>query len=176
MALKLKITIDNRVIEKIMLNARKTIDGNIIIRDHPDIDIFILSDTNKIIAMAKEQMDDEVHEAQSRLFKHLLLKGVIEINSIQSGNTFMSMEASIPESDSGDPVQFALYAISIFCEEEQPFYDDLKDFEKEMEKQLLEPEPDEHTEFDAEKYHSDNKGSLPPRFASYGINSIYKVM
>ena len=65
--------------------------------------------------------------------------------------------------------------ISEFCDQEQPFYDDLKDFEKEMEKQLLEPEPDEHTEFDPEKYHSDVKGSLPPRFASYGINSIYRI-
>ena len=176
MALKLKITIDNRVVEKIMLNARKTIDGNIIIRDHPDIDIFILSGTNKIVAMPKEQLDDEVYDAQQRLFKYLLLRGVIDINSIQGGNTFMSMEATIAPADIGDPIQFVLYSISNFCEEEQPFYDDLKDFEKEMEKQLLEPEPDEHTEFDAEKYHSDNKGSLPPRFASYGINSIYKVM
>ena len=176
MALKLKITIDNRVVEKIMLNARKTIDGNIIIRDHPDIDIFILSGTNKIVAMPKEQLDDEVHDAQQRLFKYLLLRGVIDINSIQGGNTFMSMEATIPPADVGDPIQFVLYSISNFCDEEQPFYDDLEEFEKEMERQLLEPEPDEHTEFDAEKYHSDVKGSLPPKYASYGINSIYKVM
>jgi len=175
MALKLKITIDNRVIEKIMLNARKTIDGNIIVRDHPDIDIFVISGTNKVVAMPKDQMDDEVHDAQQRLFKYLLSNGVIDMNSIQSGNTFMSMEAGIPEADSGDPIQFVLYAISNFCDEEQPFYDDLQDFEKEMEKQLLEPEPDEHTEFDPEKYHSDVKGSLPPRFASYGINSIYRI-
>ena len=43
MALKLKVTIDNRVIEKILLNARKTIDGNIIVHDHPEVDIFILA-------------------------------------------------------------------------------------------------------------------------------------
>jgi len=175
MALKLKITIDNRVIEKILLNARRTIDGNIIVRDHPDIDIFIISGKNKVVCMPKEQMDDEIYDAQKRLFKHLMQKGVIDINSIQAGNTFMSMEAAIPKADSGDPIQFVLFAISDFCDQEQPFYDDLKDFEKEMEKQLLEPEPDEHTEFDPEKYHSDVKGSLPPRFASYGINSIYRI-
>ena len=62
MALKLKITIDNRVIEKILLNARKTIDGNIIVRDHPDIDIFIISGKNKVVAMPKEQMDDEIYD------------------------------------------------------------------------------------------------------------------
>ncbi len=59
MALKLKITIDNRVIEKILLNARKTIDGNIIVRDHPDIDIFIISGKNKskIINIKNKQIE-----------------------------------------------------------------------------------------------------------------------
>ena len=112
MALNLKITIDNRVIEKILLNARKTIDGNIIVRDHPEIDILIIAKSNKVVALPKEQMDDEVYEAQNRLFKHLLQRGVIDYSTVQSGNLFMSMEAQIPEADSGDKIQFALYAIS----------------------------------------------------------------
>ena len=86
----------------------------------------------------------------------------------------MSMEAKIPKADSGDAIQFVLYAVSNFCDEEQPFYDDLKDFEKEMEKQLLEPEPDEYTEFDPEEYHSTSKGSMRPG-VKYGISSIYRV-
>ena len=175
MALNLKITIDNRVIEKILLNARKTIDGNIIIRDHPEIDIFILSGTNKVVALPKEQMDDEVYDAQNRLFKFLTLRGVIDFNTIQSGNIFMSQEAQIPEADSGDNIQFVLYAISLFCDEEQPFYDNLKDFENEMEKQLLEQEPDEYTEFDPEEHHDETKGSLPPRFVRWGISNIYRI-
>ena len=172
MALKLKITIDNRVIEKILLNARKTIDGNIIISDHPEVDIFILTTKNKIICIPKDQMDDEIYDTQNRLFKFLTKKGVIDFSSVQSGNLFMSMEAVIPKSDEGDSIQQVLYAISIFVDEEQPFYDNLEDFEKEMERQLLEPEPDEYTEFDPEEYHADVKGSLPPRFARWGINNI----
>ena len=175
MALKLKITIDNRIIEKILLNARKTIDGNIIIRDHPEIDILILTTKNKVVSFPKDEMDDEVHDSQDRLFKHLVKKGVIDYSSIQAGNLFMSMEASIPEADKGENIQFVLYAISGFVDEEQPFYDNMDEFEKEMEKQLLEPEVDEYTEFDPEEYHSDNKGSLPPRFARWGISSIYRI-
>lgn len=117
MALKLKITIDNRVIEKILLNARKTIDGNIIVRDHPEIDIFILSNKNKIVASPKEKMDDEVYDSQNRLFKFLTQRGVIDFDTVQAGNTFMSMEAKIPDADSGDKMQFVLYAVSLFVDQ-----------------------------------------------------------
>ena len=51
----------------------------------------------------------------------------------------------------------------------------MKEFEKEMESQLLQPEPDEFTEFYPDKYHSDVKGSLPPRFARWGISNIYRI-
>jgi hypothetical protein len=175
MAYNLKITIDNRVIEKILLNARKTIDGSIIVRDHPEIDIFVNPNSNKVVAFPKDQMDDEVYDSQDRLFKHLVMRGVIDYDSVQSGNLFMSMEAKILEADSGDKIQFVLYAISIFIEKDKPFYDDLKDFETEMEKQLLEPEPDEYTEFDPDEYHDETKGSLPPRFVRWGINNIYRI-
>jgi hypothetical protein len=175
MAYKLKITIDNRVIEKVLLNARKTIDGSIIVRDHPEIDIFINPNTSKVVAFPKEQMDDEVYDSQDRLFKDLVLKGVVDYNSVQSGNLFMSMEAKILEADSGDKIQFVLYAISTFIDKDKPFYDDLKDFEKEMENQLLEPEPDEYTEFDPDVHHDETKGSLPPRFVRWGISNIYRL-
>ena len=175
MALKLKITIDDRVIEKIFLNARKTIDGNIIIRDHPEIDIFILSKKNKIVAMPKKELDDEIYDTQKRLFKLLTQEGVIEFGSVQSGNLFMSMEALIPNSSEGDKIQYVLYAISKYIDDEKPYYDNLKEYEREMENQLLEPEVDEYTEFDPEEHHSETKGSLPPRFARWGINNIYRI-
>ena len=175
MALKLKVTIDNRIIEKIVLNARKTIDGNIIVHDHPEVDIFILTTKNKVVCLPKGQLDDEIYDTQNRLFKFLTKNGVIDFNTVQAGNLFMSMEASILKSDSGDNIQQVLYVISNFVDEEAPFYDNLKAFEKEMERQLLEPEPDEYTEFDPEEYHADVKGSLPPRFARWGINNIYRI-
>lgn len=175
MALKLKVTIDNRVIEKILLNARKTIDGNIIVHDHPEVDIFILASKNKIVCLPKDEMDDEIYDTQKRLFKFLTKNGVVDFNTVQAGSLFMSMEAMIPQAESGDSIQQVLYVISNFVDEELPFYENLKTFEKEMEDQLLDPEPDEYTEFDPEKYHKDVKGSLPPRFVRWGINNIYRI-
>tara|TARA_Y100001973_G_C5177236_1_gene322701 strand:+ start:274 stop:798 length:525 start_codon:yes stop_codon:yes gene_type:complete len=174
MPYKLNIIIDNKKIEKILLKARKTIDGNIIISDHPDMDIVIYMNKNKVVSLPKEELDDEVYDSQSRLFKYLSRQGVVDVDSIQAGNLFMSMEAAIPDASKGDKVQYVLYAISNFIEDEMPYYEDMKKFEKETEKNLLEPETDEYTEFTPD-LHADTKGTLPPKMVKYGIHSIYRV-
>ena len=174
MPLKLNIIIDNKKIEKILLKARKTIDGNIIISDHPDMDIVVYMKNNKIVALPKKELDDELYDSQNRLFKHLGRQGVIDISSVQAGNLFMSMEAKIPKATKGDDKQYALYAISSFIEDELPYYEDMEKFEKEVEESLLEPETDEYTEFTPD-LHADTKGSLPPKMVKYGIHSIYRI-
>ena len=175
MALKLKITIDNKKIEKILVNAKKTIDGNIILFGHPEVDIIILPEKSKIVCLPKEELDDEIYDTQKRLFKFLSDKGVIDFSSVQAGNIFMSSEAKIPEvKGDGDKIQYVLYAISNFLDEEQPYYDDQKEFEKEFEQHLLHPEPDEYTEFDPRRHHK-QQGSLPAARPSYGINTIYRI-
>ena len=175
MAIKIKIVQDGVEVEKILLNARKTIDGNIIVSDHPDMNILIIPSKSKIVAMPKEQIDDELYDTQKRLFDFLLNKGVINYDTIQAGNLFMTKEAMIPDAvDGGDKIQYCLYAISNFIEEELPFYENMKEYEKEVENQLLEPEIDENTEFDPSR-HSATKGTLPPRMVKFGIHSIYRL-
>jgi hypothetical protein len=175
MPLKIKITLNNKKIEKILLNARKTIDGNIIVSDHPDINIFVMPAKSKIVSLPKNELDDEVHDSQKRLFDFLTNNGVIDHSTVQAGNLFMSMEAKIPEATGpGDKIQYSLYALSNFIDGEMPFYKNQKEFEKEMEENLLDPEPDEYTEFDASR-HDHTKGTMPPRMVKYGIHSIYRV-
>jgi len=175
MAIQLKITIDNKKIEKIFIKARKTLDDNIIVFGHPEIDIMVLTSKSKIVALPKEELDDEVYESQRRLFKYLVKQGVVDYASVQAGNLFMSTEGTIPEpSGEGDKIQYCLYSISNFLDDEQPYYDDQKEFEKEVEDSLLDPETDEHTLFDP-SMHGQQKGSLPPARPSYGINTIYRI-
>ena len=175
MALTIKIKIAGQPVEKILLKAKKTLDGNIIISDHPDMSILILPAQSKIVSLAKEQLDDELYDSQKRMFDFLIAKGVVSYDSVQDGAMFMSREANIPEaSGEGDKIQYCLYAISNFIEKELPFYKNMEEFEKEVEDNLLDPEVDEYTEFDSE-LHNDTKGSLPPRFVKYGIHSIYRI-
>jgi hypothetical protein len=175
MPMRIEITIDNKKIEKILLKARKTIDGNIIISDHPEIDIIIFSNSSKIVALPKEELDDEIYDTENRLFRFLAKKGVVDYNTIQGGNLFMSMEAKIPEAEEGDKIQFVLYCLVEFIEKELPFYEDQKEFEQEMEKSLLEPEIDEYTDLNTSKHHAETKGSLPPRYSRWGIGNIYRI-
>ena len=171
----LKVSVDDKEVKKIFLKARKSIDGNIIVYGHPEMNIFIMTKTSKIVAIPKKDLDDELYSGQERLFKTLVSDGVVVPDSVQSGNLFMSMEGKIPEVvGDGDKVEYVLYSISKFIDKELPFYADQKEFDKEMEDRLLDPEPDEYTEFDP-KRHDVNKGSLPPNMISYGINTIYRL-
>ena len=175
MALTLKIKINDKPVEKILAKARRTIDGNIIIADHPDINIMILPAKNKIVSLPKDELDDELYDTQKRFFDYLMMQGVVDHSTIQDGNIFMSREAVIPEpTNKGDKIQYCLYAVSNFIDKDLPFYKNMEAFEKEVEQSLLSPEPDEYTEFDPSR-HSDVKGTLPPRFIKYGIHSIYRI-
>ena len=162
-------------IEKIILKARRTLDGKILIRDHPEIDLIILPKISKIVAFPKEELDDEVYDTQKRFFSHLTKYGVIEHDSIQAGNLFMSMEAKISEMKEGDNIQYLLYSISVFLEEDLPYYSEKEDFEKQMEDSLLDPEEDEYTELNPERYHRQVKGTLRPNMRPYGISTIYRI-
>ncbi len=162
-------------IQKIILKARRTLDGKILISDHPEVDMIILPKISKIVAFPKAEMDDELYETQKRFFDHLVKYGVIEYDSVQAGNLFMSMEAKISEMKEGDNIQYLLYAISVFLEDDLPYYNDKESFEKEMEKNLLEPEVDEYTEFNPERFHHQAKGSLRPNMRPYGISTIYRI-
>ena len=87
----------------------------------------------------------------------------------------MSMEGKIPNvSGEGEKIEYVLYSISKYLAKETPYYEDQKEFDKEMEDRLLDPEVDEFTEFDPGR-HEENKGSLPPNMISYGINTIYRL-
>lgn len=162
-------------VEKILVNARKTIDGNILIFDHPDMNVMIIPTKSKIVALPKNEIDDELYDTQKRFFKFLVNKGVVDYESVQDGNMFMTKEAVIPEMQgSGDKIQYCLYVISKFIEDELPFYENMEKFKEEMEDQLLEPEIDEYTEFDPSRQRT-VKGTLPPAMVKYGIHSIYRL-
>jgi hypothetical protein len=135
----------------------------------------ILPAKSKIISLPKDELDDELYDTQKKMFKFLVNKGVVDYESVQDGNMFMTKEATIPDMvGEGDKIQYCLYALSKFIEEELPFYQNMEKFKQDMEDQLLEPEVDEYTEFDTNR-HDATKGSLPPRMIKYGIHSIYRL-
>lgn len=161
---------------KAYLNIRKSLDGNLMIFDHEDIDIVVMPQKNKVIAFAKDEMGDHIYGAQSRLFDFLSKKGVVEIGSVQGGNIYGSLEGTIPPSEESDPVQVVIFTISKFIEEERPYYRRDKIYNDELERNLLEPDEEDSTEL-GEVPHEPRKGvnhRWPGSSAAYGLAGMYR--
>ena len=79
------------------LNARKTLDGDIVVRDHPDVDMVVMVQKKKIVVFSKEAPTEEVYQTQDKCFDFLSKKGVVSPESVQGGNLHGSMEAKILE-------------------------------------------------------------------------------
>ena len=144
------------------MNARKTLDGNLAIYDHLDIDIVVMPQQNKVLALAKKDMSDEVYESQSRLFDFLVKKGVVLPESVRGGNVYGSLEGLYPPSlqNGKDHSQVAVFTIGKFIEEEKPYYMWNQAHDDMLEDWWVDPEPDDTTDL-GDVSHEETKGSLP---------------
>ena len=150
------------------LNARKALNGDIMIFDHTDIDIVILTEKKKIIAFAKDIMSDVVYGAENRLFEFLKRKGVVAYDSIQGGNVYGSLEAKILDSKQLDSLKITLLNVSKWMDSERPYFEAMNAHDKMMDDSLLDPDSENSTEF-GEVPHEQEKGSIK----QHGIFSPY---
>ena len=141
------------------LNARKALNGDIMIFDHSDIDIVILTEKKKVIAFAKDVMSDIVYGAESRLFEYLKKRGVVAHDSIQGGNVYGSLEAKIHDSKDLDPIKITLLNVSKWMDDERPYFESMKAHHEMMDDAMLEPDAEHSTEL-GEVPHEEEKGSI----------------
>tara|TARA_B100001094_G_C18024177_1_gene716715 strand:- start:200 stop:778 length:579 start_codon:yes stop_codon:yes gene_type:complete len=162
----------------ISLIARSTLDGNVVIKDHPDVDIIINPAESKVIAFSTDRRSDKVYDVQDRFFNFLASKGIIDRSKIQSGSVYGSMEAKYPtpnDQQSFSTLEVLFLVIFRFIEDESDFFSVDDEFEKEFEDSLTDPDEDESTEL-GEVPHADQKGAIRPGYiySPYGISSIYR--
>ena len=153
---------------KFKINAREALNGDIMIFEHKDIDIVIMQEKKKIVAFAKEMLNDNVYGAEKRLFDHLRKTGVVQFDSIQGGNVYGSMEAVVLDSKKISPMKFALLQISEWCKLEKPSNEFLEAHDDMMQDNILSPD-DEHATELGEVPHEEEKGSILTKnlFAPY---------
>ena len=171
------ISVDIKVNPKISLKARRTLNGNIMIFDHEDMDIVISTESKKCVVFPKDQMSDKVYESQDRMFKYLVKRGVIDHSSIRGGNVHGSMEAIVLESKipGVDNIQAALYSISEYLNKEKPFFKGSNEYDDERLDNMLRPKPEDSTEL-GDVPQSDQKGSLHPGIRPYGFMYTYSLV
>jgi len=158
---------------KLYLDIRKTLDGNIIISDHPDIDIIVIPGKNKILALAKKLNSGVVYGAQDRLFNFLKERGVVAPESIQGGNIFASLEGDIPPAPDLPVIKIAIINIAKWIEKETPALDFVENYEQEVDQDYTDPDKEYSTEL-GQVPQAAEKGSIRPSLVRgpYGL-SIY---
>jgi len=167
--MSIKITIDSDALPKepegikIALEARKTLDGKIMILDHIMIDIILDTQEKKIVAFPKKELTDEIYGIQNSYFKYLQNEGVIIPESVIAGSVYGSMEGYYPDSaDEGvSAAQVVLLTTKNFIDQENPKLEAQQFIEFEIDDHMVEPEPEDSTEL-GEVPQAPEKGSITP--------------
>jgi len=155
---------------KVRLDIRKSLDGNLIISDHPDIDIVVMPQKNKILVLATKLNSGVVYGAQTRLFDFLQARGVIDPASIEGGSVYASLEASIPEAPELPTIKIAILNVAKWLDEERPSIEFVEDYEEDVVDDYTEPDKEYSTEL-GQVPQSADKGSIKPSLVRgpYGL-------
>ena len=138
---------------------RKALNGDLMIFDHKDIDIIVMTEKKKVVAFAKDLMSEVVYGAESRLMEHLRRNGVIEYDSIQGGNVYGSLEGKLHEGKERDSLKTVIFQISEWMKDELPYIENTKGHDETIEDATLEPNDRDSTEL-GEVPHAEEKGSI----------------
>jgi len=154
------------------LNARRALDGSLMIMDHQKIDIAVVPNSMKVVTVPKSVSTEDVYDFQNRLLELLADRGIIDRASIQGGNVFRSLEAALFENDSINPLQAATYVIAEFIEIEARHEQIADEYEKELEDMYTHPTDRDSTEY-GEVPQGAEKGSMRPGYYYYPLRNRY---
>tara|TARA_Y100000034_G_scaffold117396_1_gene156776 strand:+ start:1086 stop:1757 length:672 start_codon:yes stop_codon:yes gene_type:complete len=166
----IRIEIVNPNEEKLIfsMQARRALNGDIMIFDHKDIDIVLMPEKSKVVAFAKDIMSEIVYGAESRLMEYLRRVGIIEYDSIQGGNVYGSLEGKIHKSKDLDALKVTIYQISEWLNTEKPIMAASEAHDDMFKDRLLDPDAEKSTEL-GEVPHEEEKGSID----NFGVFSPY---
>jgi len=162
---------------KFKINIREAHNGDLMIFDHPDIDIVVMVEKQKVVTFAKDLATDIVYGTSSRLMERLRTKGVIAYETIQGGNVYGSLEGQLLEMKDPEKkdlqMPLVLNQISEWIESERPYFETVEEYDQMYDDELTKPDAEDSTELgkvpkDAEK------GSIRPyAFGAYPYGGYY---
>ena len=168
----------NQAKVKLELDIRKSLNGDLMIFDHGDIDIILSASKNKIVAFPKDVLSDVVYGAQNRLFAHLMKKGIVLPESIQGGAFYGAMEAKMetPYKEDLSAPKMALINISRFIDEERPYFEAVEMFNDMEDDNLVHPDKADSTEL-GEVPQRAKQGSIRQSYINnpYGMGMWYQM-
>jgi hypothetical protein len=159
----IKVTIkDKQTGIKKEVQMSRTLNGDYVLKEHPDIDIVVMPQKNKLLALPKDDYDERVYSIQDKFFKFMNKKGVIIPESVNGGSIYGSLQAGYNPTPPGgeNSLQVVIFNAANFIEQERPLVAYEKEFEDTMEKELLKPSVQDSTEL-GEVPQEPFKGSIP---------------
>ena len=154
------------------LNARKALDGSLLIMDHNKIDIAVQPEQMKVVTFPKTTATEDVYDYQNRLLELLADKGIIDRASIQGGNVFRSLEAEVFTNEQVNSIQAAVYVIAEFIQYEANHERIADEYEKELENMYTHPDERDSTEYGEVPQYA-QKGSMRPGYYYYTLRNRY---
>jgi hypothetical protein len=153
-------------VTKVELQIRRAVNGDYYISDHADVDIVIMKEKKKVLAIAKDIMSELVYGAQDRLFRFLVQRGLVGPDSVQGASVYGGMEGQLLDSEELNVINMAIINISKWIDEERPYFEFMDKFDEMETDHFVEPDEEESTEL-GEVPHEEVKGSIRPGY-NYG--------
>lgn len=169
---KIQIKVNKPIPARVILpiDIKKTLDGNILIKDHPLIDIMVIPSANKVVTLAKDNKARDTYYAQKELFELLRSFGLIIPETVQGGSTYGSLEAIYPNSDKVDSLSAILVGIYKLLQQHQQYSKIETEYEDSFEQWLTNPDEDDSTDYEtAMSTHRVRKGSIDPKQKAFGL-------
>tara|TARA_R110000824_G_scaffold6528_1_gene30157 strand:- start:29 stop:535 length:507 start_codon:yes stop_codon:yes gene_type:complete len=154
------------------INARRGLDGSLLIMDHKKIDIAVMPGKMKVVTFPKTTSTEDVYDYQNRLMELLSDKGVVDRGSIQGGNIFRSLEADVFPNEQVNSLQATVFVIGEWLIGETQSEQVADDYEKELEDMYTHPGDRDSTEY-GEVPQGGQKGSMRPGYYYYPLRNRY---
>jgi len=173
--IKITIKVDNKIVTK-EIQVTKTLSGDFVLKEHPEIDIIVMPSKGKIVALPKANYTDYTNRIQNKFFTYMQDKGVVTVGSVKGSNIFGGLEGLFPVqlaegNENIDPLQVAIYTISNFVDGEKPQEMYSREYEKAVHDEITNPSPKDSTEL-GEVPQEPVKGSIPKQ--GFPLKAIYR--
>ena len=162
---------------KFKLNIREAHNGDLMIFDHPDIDIVVMVEKQKVVTFAKDLATDIVYGTSSRLMERLRTKGVIAYETIQGGNVYGSLEGQLLEMKDPEKkdlqMPLVLNQISEWIESERPYFETVEEYDQMYDDELTKPDAEDSTELGKVPQEAEKGCVRPYVFGAYPYGGYY---
>lgn len=147
----------------VSLDVVRTLDNNLLVKDHEYLDIVINPAENKLMLLPKPYIDKDVYDYQRDLMYNLQQHGIIE-GFPQGGAVFGMVEANYPsESQSGvDTLEALLFQLDRYLSHVKSEEYKAREYDENIEDNFTDPPADETTAY----------GEIPPYQDTPGANQV----